>query len=154
MKLSLITAACAVLVGLSGAGTAAARPADLTHVTAGPTNSSPPLPNAHVGSDRITVAPLATLAPAAPASPLARWMANFGDTTSYDKASHAQTPWVALQTTLVLSGSNAPTRTAQGIGPVNRDSASLEPDVLMMLLTGLGVMGSIVRRRHLAKKSA
>jgi hypothetical protein len=81
-------------------------------------------------------------------------MADFGDTTSHDKASHLQTPWVALQTTLVLPASNAPTRTDQGIGPVNRDATSLEPDVLMMLLTGLGVMGSIARRRHLAKKSA
>jgi hypothetical protein len=51
--------------------------------------------------------------------------------------------------------SNGIVRSANaGIATPNRDtSASLEPDTLMMLLTGLGVMGSIARRRHLARKS-
>jgi hypothetical protein len=129
MKLSFITAACAVSLGSSVACAATAKPPDIPAISK-------------------VAASMNSLA----FGTVAVGVGDFGNFIPFSGS--FQTPPLILQTNWVLPANDAAKGTPRGIVTANSSPASLEPDALMMLLTGLGVMGSIARRRHLAKKSA
>lgn len=138
MKLTLIAVACAVALSSAGAFAATAKASAQPEAIAGRVSGWLSTTNTFGSSNWLAF------------SPITVGTADFGNSVLATQPAGWQAAPLAAPANWGLPAKGA----AQGIRVMDRFTSTQEPDTLMMLLTGLGVMGSIARRRRLAKKSA